>query len=120
MERRRGLQNVTLEMSLKPFKSVDAAYVARVCEKIFRQWRGLAAEAETVSVMLWTADGSEILDYKGRMDDRIEWARYIGGAKPPPPEPGKPPRTDLHAGIICICRTLRRSLTPRSSGSWRR
>ncbi|MGO8703526.1 MAG: hypothetical protein ACLQVA_06885 [Candidatus Brocadiia bacterium] len=90
------MQNVTLEMSLKPFKSVDAAYVARVCEKIFRQWRGLAAEAETVSVMLWTADGSEILDYKGRMDDRIEWARYIGGANPPPPEPGKPPRTDLH------------------------
>jgi hypothetical protein len=90
------MQNVTLEMSLKPFKSVDAAYVAQVCEKIFRQWRGLAAEAETVSVMLWTADGSEILDYKGRMDDQIEWARYIGGANPPAPEPGKPPRTDLH------------------------
>jgi len=90
------MRDVTLEMSLKPFKSLDAAYVAQVCEKIFMQWRGLAAEAETVSVMLWTADGSEILDYKGRMDDRIEWARYIGGANPPPAEPGKPPRTDLH------------------------
>ena len=28
--------------------------------------------------MLWTADGSEILDYRGRLDDRVEWARYIG------------------------------------------
>ena len=33
-----------------------------------------------VSVLLWTADGSEILDYKGEMDDEVEWARYIGGA----------------------------------------
>jgi hypothetical protein len=90
------MQNVTLEMSLKPFKSVEAVYVAEVCKKIFRQWRCLAADAETVSVMLWSADGSEILDYKGRLDDRIEWARYIGGANPPAPEPGKPPRTDLH------------------------
>jgi hypothetical protein len=90
------MKNVTLEMSLKPFKSVAPAYVQSVCERIFRQWRGLAAEAETVSVMLWTADGSEILDYKGNLDDRIEWARYIGGANPPPPEPGKPPRTDIH------------------------
>ena len=90
------MQNVTLEMSLKPFKSVDAAYVAKICEKIFRQWSSLAADADTVSVMLWSADGSEILDYKGRLDDRIEWARYIGGANPPAPEPGKPPRTDLH------------------------
>ena len=90
------MQNVTLEMSLKPFKSIEPQYVEEVCQKLFTQWRNLAAEAESVSVMLWSADGSEILDYKGRMDDEIEWARYIGGANPPAPEPGKPPRVDLH------------------------
>ncbi len=90
------MQNVTLEMSLKPFKSIDPQYVADVCRRLFMQWRNLAADAETVSVMLWTADGSEILDYKGRLEDEIEWARYIGGANPPAADPDKPPRTDLH------------------------
>lgn len=90
------MENFTLEMSLKPFKSVEPQYVADVCRKLFTQWRNVAAAAETVSVMLWTADGSEILDYRGCMADEIEWARYIGGANPPPPDPSKPPRVDLH------------------------
>lgn len=78
-----ALRNVTLEMSLKPFKSMDETFVRQVCTQIFEQWAALAKHAEMVSVMLWTADGSEILDYRGAMDDEIEWARYIGGANPP-------------------------------------
>jgi len=86
-----GLENVTLEMSLKPFKSLDDAFVAAVCEEMFRQWWPLTRHAEQVSVLLWTADGSEILEYKGNLDDRVEWARYIGGANKPLAEPGSPP-----------------------------
>ena len=72
------LRNVTLEMSLKPFKQLDPAYVEEVCVHLFEQWRPLLAEADRTSVLLWTADGSEILDYGGDLGTPIEWARYIG------------------------------------------
>lgn len=74
------LKNVTLEMSLKPFKQTDEAYVTRVIQKLFDQWYALTKHADIVSILLWTADGSEILDYTGNLQDEIEWARYVGGA----------------------------------------
>ncbi|RAV05583.1 hypothetical protein [Paenibacillus sp. YN15] len=76
------LKNVTLEMSLKPFKSMEPAYVEQICRKLFRQWDGLLRHTSRVSVLLWTSDGSEILDYRGRLEDEVEWAKYIGGANP--------------------------------------
>lgn len=72
--------SVTLEVSLKPFKKTDDTYIRQVCSGIFRQWHPLIKNRKTVSIMLWTADGSEILDYAGNLDDRFEWACYIGTA----------------------------------------
>lgn len=74
---RRG---VTLEMSLKPFFSVDEETIRAVCRRMFIQWKPLADVSETVSVLLWSADGSEILEYDGNPDTRFEWAYFIGGA----------------------------------------
>nr|WP_320178409.1 hypothetical protein [Roseovarius pacificus] len=71
-------RNVTLEMSLKPFKKLEPDYLDQVCTHLFTQWQPLLAEADQVSVLLWTADGSEILDYAGDLDAPLEWARYIG------------------------------------------
>lgn len=73
-------KNVNLEMSLKPFKRTDDEYIRGVCREVFEQWRPLLKNRETVSVMLWTADGSEILDYAGNTDDEFEWCCYIGTA----------------------------------------
>ena len=73
-------KTVNLEMSLKPFKMTDDEYIRSVCQKMFEQWRPLLKNRETISVMLWTADGSEILDYAGNMDDAFEWCCYIGTA----------------------------------------
>jgi hypothetical protein len=78
-----AFRRVTLEMSLKPFRRIDDASVHSVCAHIFRQWDALLRRVDAVAVMLWTADGSEILDYRGRMEDEIEWARYIGIGTPP-------------------------------------
>lgn len=78
----KSLKNVTLEMSLKPFKSMERSYVEEVCREMFRQWQGLLRHADMVSVMLWTSDGSEILEYRGKLKDEVEWAKYIGGANP--------------------------------------
>ena len=54
------VKNVTLEMSLKPFKKMTPEYVRGVVEGIYEQWRPLIGKAEVISVLLWTADGSEI------------------------------------------------------------
>lgn len=73
-----SFNNITLEMSLKPFKKNDPAYIRSVCETVFRQWEPLLKYADTISVMLWTADGSEILDYSGNLSQPLEWGKYIG------------------------------------------
>lgn len=76
------LRNVTLEMSLKPFHSLTPEHIESVCRRLFRQWAPLIARADQVSIMLWVADGSEVLVYRGDLDEELEWARYIGGANP--------------------------------------
>lgn len=78
----RHLKNITLEMSLKPFKKTDMASIEEVCRRVFKQWSPLLTDVEMVSVMLWSSDGSEILEYKGDMGESFEWAKYIGGANP--------------------------------------
>lgn len=90
-------QNVTLELSLKPFKKTDEEYIRAVCAKIFEQWRPLLKKREVISVMLWVGDGSEILDYAGVMDDSFEWCRFLGTANLPPLEADGRPETNLHS-----------------------
>ncbi len=74
------LQNVTLEMSLKPFRQTDSASIDAVCRKVFEQWKPLVRDVPCVSVLMWSADGSELLDYRGEPDASFSWAKYIGGA----------------------------------------
>jgi len=76
-------KSVTLEVSLKPFKKTDPASIRWVCESIFSQWHALLKDCETVSIMLWAADGSELLDYTGRLDESFEWCCWIGQAQLP-------------------------------------
>jgi len=58
-------KNITLEMSLKPFRKNEPEAIRAVCREVFTQWSSLLRHADMVSIMLWTADGSEILDYSG-------------------------------------------------------
>ncbi|MFA6083811.1 hypothetical protein [Mucilaginibacter sp.] len=70
--------NITLETTLKPFKKNDKAYIKSVAKEMFTKWYSLLRHTDTVSVMLWTSDGSEILDYKGKPNQQLEWAKYMG------------------------------------------
>jgi hypothetical protein len=74
----KSFNNITLEASLKPFKKNDKAYIREVAKEMFTQWHSLLRHTDTVSVMLWTSDGSEILDYKGTLSQPLEWAKYLG------------------------------------------
>lgn len=74
----KSFNNITLEMSLKPFKKKDKEYITSIAKEVFTQWYSLLRHADTVSIMLWTADGSEILDYSGKLTQPLEWAKYMG------------------------------------------
>lgn len=96
------MKNITLEMSLKPFKRTDSEYIENVCRTFFTQWAPLLKKADTVSVMLWAADGSEILDYAGDKEQSFEWSYRIGNANCPEAPDAKNWRTNskkihLHA-----------------------
>lgn len=71
---------ITLEMSLKPFKKNDKEYIEQVCHNLFQQWHPLIKNTDIVSVLLWIGDGSELLEYSGDIHETIEWAKYIGRA----------------------------------------
>ena len=77
------LKNITLEMSLKPFFRTDDTYVREVCRELFSQWRPLIKDADSISVLFWTSDGSELLDYDGCEDTAFEWAYWVGNANAP-------------------------------------
>jgi len=89
-------QNITLELSLKPFKKIDDDSIRAVCAGIFEQWNALIKNREIVSVMLWVGDGSEILDYDGDLDKPMEWCHYIGSANQPYQDADTPLETSLH------------------------
>jgi len=77
-----SLKTVNLEMSLKPFKDASDETADKVIATLFEQWRPLYKDAEAVSIMLWASDGSEILEYKGKLDESFEWSKWIGVANP--------------------------------------
>lgn len=74
----KNFNNVTIEMSLKPFKENSPEYIHHACHVAFKQWESLLAHADTVSVLLWTSDGSEILEYSGDVSQKLEWGKYAG------------------------------------------
>jgi hypothetical protein len=73
-----NLRNVTLEVSLKPFGDASPAAMESAARRMFTQWGAMLRHADAVSVLLWAADGSEILDYGGDLDETFDWARYLG------------------------------------------
>ncbi len=93
---------VSLELSLKPFGlDMSDAHMDAVAEELFDSWRELTQYATSVAVMLWTSDGSEILQYTGDLTQDMEWCKYIGSANPKPEFPPVKiseinPRMDVH------------------------
>ncbi len=90
-------RSVTLEISLKPFKETGDAYITNVCRGVFEQWKPLIKNAETIKIMMWSSDGSELLDYRGNLDDEFEWDYMIGSANPT-----ENPRRDLDPDCIAL------------------
>lgn len=89
-------KSITLEMSLKPFQETSEAYIRTVVRSAFEQWKPLLEDRESVSIMLWTSEGGEILDYTGELDKPFEWGYWYGHANMPMLSENDPPETSLH------------------------
>ena len=95
--RKMGVGRVGLEISLKPFTSMDEGTIEKAATELFDQWKELLLKASGCAVMFWVADGSEILEYNRDMSVPLEWARYFGLANPPLTAPSwDPNRSGLH------------------------
>lgn len=73
---------VCFELSLKPFVFLDDEYIDGVCRRLFTDWMPMIKKASSVGVMLWTADGSEILEYDGDLSKEFNWCNLIGIGNP--------------------------------------
>lgn len=69
---------VVLEFSLKPFYRVEAGSFADTAAEIMKTWSDLASASQALAALLWIGDGSEILEWKGDVEEPIRWAHTIG------------------------------------------
>lgn len=97
------MKRLILEFSLKPFRDPSPEGTESVIREILRQWAPLIQTAQSLSFLLWTADGSEILEYRGEMTDPIEWARWIGIANEAPRHASDPEGVSLHSKGHLYC-----------------
>lgn len=99
------MNNLTLEVSLKPFYGLDDEATRAVCAGALAQWGAIIRHAEQVSIMLWASDGSEILEYNGDLDAPMEWARFIGNgnARLHPKIAADPEGKCLHSRAYLYC-----------------
>lgn len=91
------MKRLILEVSLKPFRDSSPSTTETVIREILRQWQLVIQDAGRLSFLLWTAEGSEILEYRGRMEDSIEWAKWIGIANEAPAHSWDPDRQTIHS-----------------------
>ena len=72
------VRHVALELSLKPFGLNDGRTYETCARQVIGAWRPLLEAGDEVSFMLWVSDGSDILEWRGDLEQSLEWARYIG------------------------------------------
>ena len=77
------LQDVQLELSLKPFRSAREEDIASLAKEVTRMWQSLLRHADQLSILLWTGDGTEMLEYDRDMNRHFPWGMWIGRGSNP-------------------------------------
>lgn len=91
-------KEVNLEVSMKAFmkNGNTSENILNIVHQIFNQWQPLLKNREQISILLWLGDGSDILDYTGNLDNKIEWAYFVGCANKPSMPFGEKLDANLH------------------------
>ena len=63
--------HVVLELTLKPFANVGCDNFREAAEQLFTNWARLLERAESVGVMFWVGEGSDIFEWQGDMGSAI-------------------------------------------------
>ena len=72
------LCDVQLELSLKPFRSARTEDIEALTLDIVRKWQTLIRHSDQLSLLLFTGDGTELLEYDGNLNRIFPWAIWIG------------------------------------------
>lgn len=72
------MQRLVMEIGLRPFKNMSSREITRVCKHALKCWEKLIDQVNEVSILFWTSDGSEIIEWDGNMNKKINWGRHIG------------------------------------------
>ena len=73
-----GLKRAVLEIGLRPFDNMTSGEIERVCRHALSCWEKLIDQADEISVLFWTGDGDEIVQFDGNMNKEINWGKYVG------------------------------------------
>lgn len=92
----------TLEFGPKSLIQKDDAFLDNFFTELFRTYRQLLKHCDTVSLVCWLGDGTEMLQYNGTPDQVVPWSFWQGFAHPV----GDPPRPPVlykdHPIELCV------------------
>lgn len=77
------LHDVQLELSLKSLRSSREEDIVFWAKEVTRMWQSLIRHADQLSILLWTGDGTEMLEYDRDLNRCFPWAMWIGRGSNP-------------------------------------
>lgn len=72
------LKRTVLEIGLRPFNNMSDNEIERVCRHALASWGKLIEQGDTISILFWTGNGDEIVQFDGNMNKEVNWAKYVG------------------------------------------
>jgi hypothetical protein len=72
------IARVVVELAIKPYTSYDEETVRRVSHDALAFWRNVLEMAAETDVLLWVGDGDEVFNWRGVMEDTVNYNRSVG------------------------------------------
>jgi len=72
------IKRVIVELGIKPYTSYDQETIERVSYNAFKFWEHILRSAPETDVLLWIGDGDEVFNWRGDMNDEINYNTSVG------------------------------------------
>jgi hypothetical protein len=74
----RNWRRLVLETTPKPFYAVPGQSYDETAKRMMQVWTPLIRRSGRFAILLFIGDGNEVFEWSGSLDQRLEWARYVG------------------------------------------